>query len=585
MSIRGFFTRKKIIWFIILIMIAGGIWYYVNKGKNAPANVQTEVVSAQNLKQTVLTTGQVVSATNLNLSFQSSGVVKKIMVAAGSKVKTGDTLAVLNQDNASAALVSAQGALAQANANYQKVVAGSSNEQIKVSQEAVNAAQVSYNNSVSQYATIKQSAAATLSQAQKTLADLQSPNAISDNKRSAILSTISAQLAAIKSSLDQQSQILNDNYLKNSFGATDSSSPANFRNANVLVKPLLDTANASLSLAESYKSDANIDRAVSDALAVLTQNISSLNYCFSALVNSVPTSNFSQAQLDNYKSITNSALASENPGASSIRSARQALTDALVAAQNSVTNAGLSQSQQLSAAQNQINSAKAALQQAQATLAQQSANAKPADLNIAKAQILSAKGQVESAKVILNNLVIKAPADGTITQVNIKVGEQANAMQEVMILQDISSLHTEAYVSEANVASLKIGQSIDYTFDALGPDKHYSGKIMTIDPASTVISGVVDYLVKADLPQIPEIKPGMTVNMTILVASKDNVLAVQSSSIINNNGQYFARLIDDPIKKTYHQVEVQTGLSADGGLIEIISGLSSGQSIVTYVKP
>jgi len=145
-------------------------------------------------------------------------------------------------------------------------------------------------------------------------------------------------------------------------------------------------------------------------------------------------------------------------------------------------------------------------------------------------------------------------------------------------------LHTEAYVSESNVASLKIGQPVDYTFDALGPDKHFTGQVLTIDPASTVISGVVNYLVKAGLPSIPEIKPGMTVNMTVLVATRDNTLAVSNSVIINKNGEQYVRVIDDSKLKTYHEVKVTTGLQADGGQVEILSGLTNGQEIVTLIK-
>ncbi len=585
MSIRRFFTRKRLIWLIIILLVVAGVWYLVARGKNTSGNVQTATVGRQNLKQTVLTTGQVVSQTNLNLSFQGSGVVAKVNVAAGDKVKAGDILAILNQANAQAALISAQGQLAQAQANYQKVAAGSSVEQIKVSQEAVNTAQVAYNNAVSQLSTVQQTTTATLNQAQKTLADLQSPMTTADNKRSAILTTISNQLSLVKSALDSENQILNDNNLKNTFGILNSASLNDFKAANQSVQPLLTTANNSLNTAEAYKSDDNIDQAVTDALNVLNQNIIALNDCFSALSNSVVSSNFSQTQLDAYKTTITNALASENPGASSIRSSRQALTDALTAAQNAVTNATLAQNQQILSTQNQINSAKASLQQAQANLAQASAQAKPADLNIARAQIISAQGQVASAEAILNNLIIKAPVDGTITQVDTKVGEQANAMQEVMVLQDINNLHAESYVSEANVASLALSQSVDYTFDALGPNNHYAGKIITIDPASTVISGVVDYLVKADLPNIPDIKPGMTANLTILVATKDNVLAVPASAIIDNNGQESVRIIDDSKKNTYHSVFVTTGLQADGGLVEIKSGLNEGELIVTYLKP
>lgn len=584
MSISSLFTKKKIIWAIVILALAGGAYYYFTKPKSNAANVQTAVVSQQNLEQTVLSTGQVVSETNLSLSFQTSGVVEKINVTTGSVVKAGDTLAVLNQSNAKASLTSANGQLAQANANYKRVMAGTTPEQINVSQKSVDSAKVAYNNAVSQLAAVQSSTAAAINQAEVALADLESPTTTSDNKRSAIVVVIANQLAAVKADLDKENQILDDSNLKDTFAAADSTSLINFKNANSQVKSLLNTAYASLATAQAYKSDANIYQAVVDALAVLNQNISALNYCYTALQNSVVSSKFSQTQLDTYKSTISLALSNENSGTGLIKSSRQALTDALTAATNAVTNSKLSATTQINSAQNQINSAKAAWQQAEATLAQQKAKAQPADIDAARAQLLSAQGTVEAATSAFNNTILKAPADGTITQIDTKVGQQANAMQPIFILQNINSLHTEAYVSESNVASLKLGQSVDYTFDALGPDQHFAGEVLTIDPASTVISGVVNYLVKASLPNIPEIKPGMTVNMTILVATRENALAISGSAIINKDGEQTVRVIDNPITKTYHSVKVETGLQADGGQVEIISGLENNQEIVTLIK-
>jgi multidrug efflux pump subunit AcrA (membrane-fusion protein) len=72
--------------------------------------------------------------------------------------------------------------------------------------------------------------------------------------------------------------------------------------------------------------------------------------------------------------------------------------------------------------------------------------------------------------------------------------------------------------------------------------------------------------------------------MTVLVASRENALAVSSSAIINQNGEQFVRIITNPKTKTYEQIKIQTGLQADGGLVEVLSGLSSGQEIVTLIK-
>ncbi|MCX6798429.1 MAG: biotin/lipoyl-binding protein, partial [Candidatus Falkowbacteria bacterium] len=429
MSIRKFFTRKKIIWAIIILLLAGGIWYFISKGKNTTGNIQTATVSRQDLKQTVLTTGQVVSSVNLNLSFQGSGVVKQVNVSAGTQVKAGDVLAILNQANAQAALVSAQGSLAQARANYKRILSGSTSDQINVSQKAVDSAQVSYNNALAQLTNVQQSTAAAVSQAQLTLADLQSPTTQSDNKRSAIVVTISNQLSSIQSALDKETQILNDENLKDTFGVASANSLMNFKNAYSQVQPLLNKANLSLASAQAYKSDININQAVIDALNGLNQSVTTLNYCFSALQRSVTSSKFSQAQLDAYKTAISGQLSSENSGISSVLSAQQALANALTAATNAVTNANLSATQQITTANNQINSAHASLQQAQATLTQLKSKAQPADIEAANAQILSAQGQVDAAGANLNNTILKAPVDGTITQIDTKVGEQANAMQ------------------------------------------------------------------------------------------------------------------------------------------------------------
>jgi multidrug efflux pump subunit AcrA (membrane-fusion protein) len=76
----------------------------------------------------------------------------------------------------------------------------------------------------------------------------------------------------------------------------------------------------------------------------------------------------------------------------------------------------------------------------------------------------------------------------------------------------------------------------------------------------------------------------MTANMTVLVAEKKNVLAIPLRGVITKDGKKFVRVITDSKKKTYEEKEVKTGLEADEGLVEILSGLNAGQEIVTYIK-
>ncbi|HEU0050642.1 MAG TPA: efflux RND transporter periplasmic adaptor subunit, partial [Patescibacteria group bacterium] len=252
--------------------------------------------------------------------------------------------------------------------------------------------------------------------------------------------------------------------------------------------------------------------------------------------------------------------------------------------ENAYLAAERARDQAIQTAQNQVDSASAALAQAQANFAQVTAQASSADVNAARAQIISAQGQVMAAQAILNNTRILAPIAGTITSVQGKVGEQATALQPMMVLQNVDRLHAEANVSEANVASLKVGQLVDYTFDALGPDYHVTGTVEVVNPASTVVSGVVNYKITAGIGDIQNTKPGMTANMTILVAKKNQVLAVPLRAVLDHDNKHFVRVIDDLKTKSFHEVEVTTGLQADNGSVEIPSGLTEGQMIVSFIQ-
>ena len=507
LTIPKFLKRKRNIWIISILLVIIIIIVLISNGKNNASSVQTGLVTKQNLQETVLSTGQVVSSTDLGLSFQSSGVVRRVAVVEGDKVYQGQVLASLDQASALASLTSAQGSLAQAQANYDKLNNGATPSEIQALQDALTLAKVNLSNTYN-------GSTATLNNAYTAIFNA--------------YTNVTNLYNSYFSSADQQ-------------GISVQSNRSN-------INDKLTDAKSSISQANGPD---NIDIAISNITSDLNSTFNSLqiirDQCEQGIYKTVVTT-ADKTLLDNQKTSVSSALSNVN------------------------------------VLQNSIASYKVAVQTAGNNLSARQLKPRQEDIDLAKAQILSAQGQVDSAQAIVNNSVVIAPTSGTITQVDIKVGELATPAKEVMVLQNVDSLHAEADVSEANIASLAVGQPIDYTFDALGPDQHFTGKVLTINPASTVISGVVDYLVKGSLDNIPGIKPGMTANMTILVARKDNVLAVPSTAIINKNNKQYVRIPNDKSDKTYHEVEIKTGLQADGGLVEIVSGLSEGEEIIIYMK-
>ncbi len=513
-------TRKKIIWGVLILLVIVGIAYYFLRNKNNTNGIQTDTVKRLNLKETVLTTGQVVSSTDLSLSFRANGFVTAVSVKEGDHVKTGQTLAVLDQLDALASITSAKGGLLQANANYKKVLAGASNEAIAVAEKAVSAAEITLNNARINLANTKEQQNTAVQNAYSTLLN----TSISAIPRAGNTdSVIPAISGTYTSTIQGEYQI---RLFTSGTGLQFQTSGLENISGNVQTGPV---PMGSQGLYIQFDATPS----VSDTWTIYIPNTYASAY--------VTNNNAYQAALKTHDS-------------------------AIATAEATVRNAEI------------------ALAQAQASLNEKQASARPADIDAARAQILTAEGQIQAAEATLANTTLKAPADGTITSVDIKVGEQATAMKIVMVLQNIGDLHAEANVSEASIASLKPGQTVDFTFDALGPDRHFGGLVEAINPASTVISGVVNYKVTAGFQSIPDIKPGMTTNMTILAATKDNVLAIPQRAVINRADKRYVRVINDTKTKTYHEVSVQTGLKADGGLIEILSGLSEGQEIVTFAK-
>lgn len=503
---KKIFTKKRIIWGIVILAVVF-VGYLIFKPKNNAQNILTDTVKKQDIKATVLATGQVVSSTDLQLSFKNSGTVAKIYVKEGDKVPQGQLLASLEQRDQTAAYTQAQGALAQAKANYEKIIAGASSEDIAVAQVTLSNAQKSLQDTKNQQTVLVNNAYQTLMNS-----GLTATPAIGNN--SSYTATISGTYTGSDQGVYQITVYASGDGMKFQYSGLESG------NGRVDVSPQpLGTRGLYIQFS--------------------SQSISTNNVWTVTIPN-----NQSSTYITNYNAY---------------QSALQTQKAAITAAENTVASA-------------------------QAALDLKKAQARPADVDAASAQILIAQGQVQAAQAALDNTVIRAPAAGTVTSVDIKVGELASALKEVLVLQDVGNLHVEANVSEANIAQIQPGQVVDLTFDALGPDRHFVGQVQTVNPASTLVSGVVNYLVKASMDNIPEIKPGMTANMTVLTAQKPEVLTVPQRAVIFHNDKSFVRVVDDAKKKTYHEVEVGTGLQADGGLVEIVSGLREGQEVVTYIK-
>lgn len=238
------------------------------------------------------------------------------------------------------------------------------------------------------------------------------------------------------------------------------------------------------------------------------------------------------------------------------------------------------------------NSAKAALETALKTSAKANTSAKHA-ADIAYTQYISALqaapgdtglsslAALESlARVKASKSVIRAPFTGVITKKDVEIGELATVGKSVLTLETIDSLQISADVPETDAFVLAENMSASLTFDAFSSEREAEATVREIYPAATVIEGVPTFHVVLQPKVIDtKLRSGITANVTVHAAKKEGVLAIPRRAIITKSEKQFVR--KQTGEEEFSEVEITTGLTGSDGLVEITSGVSEGDKIVT----
>lgn len=264
----------------------------------------------------------------------------------------------------------------------------------------------------------------------------------------------------------------------------------------------------------------------------------------------------------------------------------------------------------------QVRTAKAQLQTAKTTYASvaeayQTYEADEGQLAEAKAGVDSAQLSLESAQSAYDEAVamaakrtVRAPASGTVVVMNAQVGAALGAATggagtasgTLMQIADLSQMAVTVQVNEVDISKVAVGQAARATFSALpgvtadaqvtriatmssgdssGGDYGYSGAIVTYN---------VDLLIPSPDPQL---KPGMTTSVEILMQDLPDVLIVPASALMDNGdgtysvlraaneeGTVFDTVTVTVLAQSESEAAVEGDL-ADGDLVQLVSGWDS----------
>lgn len=279
--------------------------------------------------------------------------------------------------------------------------------------------------------------------------------------------------------------------------------------------------------------------------------------------------------LDKMASATNALLPNSSLSQTTIDTYKSNVFTARTNINTAITN--------LSSADEKLKTAESTLAIEENTLALKKAGYTSEQIAGQEAQVKQAEANVENIEAQLAKTIIRAPITGIITKQEAKVGEiMAAGVTTVSIISE-AEYQIEANVAEADIAKIKIGNSAKVTLDAYGNDVVFEVKVVTIDPAETIVEGVATYKTTLQfMDNDSRIKSGMTANIDIVTAEKQNIVAIPSRAVISKDSEKIVRVPTD--EKNYKEIKVKTGLIGSDGNIEILEGINEGDEVIVFIK-
>lgn len=209
---------------------------------------------------------------------------------------------------------------------------------------------------------------------------------------------------------------------------------------------------------------------------------------------------------------------------------------------------------------------------------------------LAEASLSLSQISLREAKRKLDTYTIRAPFDGIVTGLSVESGD---TISQTNILASVIKKNMKAVITlnEVDAAKVQVGATATLSFDAL-PQVEATGVVAKLDTIGTVTQGVVSYGAEISLDQaIPNLKPGMSTTVEILIAAKENVLLVPTAAITLADNQASVRVIRGNGRSNgagettnasplTEQRAVTTGLS-DAVSTEVLSGLQEGERVLT----
>ncbi|MBU0661360.1 efflux RND transporter periplasmic adaptor subunit [Patescibacteria group bacterium] len=582
--------KKKMPYIVVifLFIIASIVFAQYKKGVQAPT-YEILPVEIGNIIQTVDATGSVESAQEIDLQFETIGTVKTVDKQANDIVKAGDIIATLDTKNIDAQIAQAQANVSRAYADLQTLRAGSTDAQIQSyiaarDKTKADLAQIQLTNDKA-----IQNAQAAVDTAQNNLQQSQAgvtSQIIQDayDDLAALLYTVQNDVAKALTEADNilgiDNTLANDEY-DNILGALNGTSVTQAKTNYYQTKQKKQAFDLVVNDMSAVSTHASIDSSATQAKEAL-QSARELLFSVAAVLDStVPVGTLSQAELDVLKtgvetmrtSIATDIVSLTN-SIQGIETANYTVASYDIAYEKAVEDLKHAKQKALI----DIDAYTAILHQAEANLAQAKNPPRQSEVAVYQAALASAQASVAQVQASKEQSILRAPIDGMIGKIDIKQGEYVTSQRLAAKLVN-PDFQITVDIPETDITKISKGDKASITLDAFGDGIELSAITDQIEQGETVIQDVIYYTVTLHIEDTlgKELLNGMTADVVFYTEEKNNVIAIPQRVIKTNGIGKYVRILRNNVVE---EIPVTLGLRGDGGLVEIVSGLTEGMNLI-----
>ena len=203
--------------------------------------------------------------------------------------------------------------------------------------------------------------------------------------------------------------------------------------------------------------------------------------------------------------------------------------------------------------------------------------------------LLNAQLSMSDTEKQMENYTITSPISGTVIQKNVKagdtVGTDTTSSETLCTIYDLSYLEMTLNVDELEILSIKEGQTVTITADAIS-DRTFTGVVTSVSAAGTTTGGTTTYPVTIRIDDTGDLLPGMNATAEIEVSSAENALTIPNGAVVRGNYVLVTKNSPSAVNAVqdmtapdgYVYVKITTGTS-DNDSIEVTGGLQEGDTI------